>query len=73
MIYLPMLDKRCKSHFRNEMSLKESTDESGRIKRASPLEVLGIKEYGHEDLIFPIFPKASLLSLWKLWKGKPTL
>jgi len=48
------------------MSLKESTDESGRIKQASPLEILQIKEYGVEDLIFPVFHKASLLSSGKL-------
>lgn len=51
------------------MSLKESTDESGRIKRASPLEILGIKKYVYEDLIFPIFPK-SFLNFRESLKGK---
>lgn len=50
------------------MSLKESTDESGRIKRASPLEILGIKK-NYEDLIFPFFPK-SFLNFKESLKGK---
>lgn len=63
MLSLHKLDKCCESHFSNQMSLKESTDESGWIKRASPLEILGIKYYRDEDLIFPIV-------LWEALKGK---
>lgn len=48
---------------------KESTDESGRIKKASPLEILGIKKYVDKDSVFPIFPK-SFLNFKESLKGK---
>lgn len=53
MLSLLMLAK----FFRDQMSLKELTDESGRINRASPLEILGIKKYVDKDLIFFYFPQ----------------
>lgn len=55
--------------FRDQMSLKELTAESGRINRASPLEILGIKKYVDKDLIFSIFPK-SFLNTKESLKGK---
>lgn len=65
-----MSNKCCKSHFSNQKSLKKLTSEPGRIKRASPFEILGIKELGDEDLIFPIFPKELLLYSGKVYSPR---